>query len=104
LKDQEIGEVESEKATLPLIAVESGKVELLASIGDSLKVGSIACKINTSVKVEEKKDTPKQEPEADKKTPDPVKETPKTESKSIPDSNKLNFVKITPVARKMKIE
>jgi 2-oxoglutarate dehydrogenase E2 component (dihydrolipoamide succinyltransferase) len=51
-KDQEIGEIESEKATLPLIAEKSGKVELLAEVGDTLNVGAVVCKIDTSVQKE----------------------------------------------------
>jgi 2-oxoglutarate dehydrogenase E2 component (dihydrolipoamide succinyltransferase) len=48
-RDQEMGEIESEKATLPLIAEKSGKVELLAEPGDTLKVGTVVCRIDTSV-------------------------------------------------------
>ncbi|MEX0982167.1 MAG: 2-oxoglutarate dehydrogenase complex dihydrolipoyllysine-residue succinyltransferase [Bacteroidales bacterium] len=56
-KDQEIGEVESEKATLPLIAEKGGKVELLAEVGDTLAVGAVACKIDTSVQPAEEKES-----------------------------------------------
>lgn len=48
-KDQEVGEIESEKATLPLIAEKAGKIELIANVGDTLNVGDVACKIDTSV-------------------------------------------------------
>ncbi len=47
-KDMEIAEIESDKATLPLIAEESGKIEILAQEGDTVAVGSVACKIDTS--------------------------------------------------------
>jgi 2-oxoglutarate dehydrogenase E2 component (dihydrolipoamide succinyltransferase) len=60
-KDQEIGEVESEKATLPLIAEKAGRVELLAEVGDTLAVGAIACKIDTSVQAEKEEDREKPE-------------------------------------------
>jgi len=63
-KDQEVGEIESEKATLPLIAEKSGKIELLAEVGDTLKVGDVACKIDTDA--EEEADDSK-EPEKDEK-------------------------------------
>ncbi|MDF1573099.1 MAG: 2-oxoglutarate dehydrogenase complex dihydrolipoyllysine-residue succinyltransferase [Bacteroidales bacterium] len=56
-KDQEVGEIESEKATLPLIAEKGGKIELLAEVGDTLKVGDVACKIDTSAEGN-KKETP----------------------------------------------
>lgn len=56
-KDQEVGEIESEKATLPLIADKGGKIELLAEVGDTLKVGDVACKIDTSAKGTKKEDS-----------------------------------------------
>ncbi len=49
-RDQEIAEVESDKATLPLIAVESGKIEIFIEAGDEAKVGDVACKIDTEQK------------------------------------------------------
>lgn len=101
-KDQEIGEVESEKATLPLIAEKAGKVELLAEIGDTLKVGSVVCKIDTSVKVPEKSDV---EQVPDKVTEEEIKNrNPKKEETIISDPKKEDDtadIKVTPVARKM---
>jgi len=47
-KDQEIAEVESEKATLPLIAAESGIVSIKISGGTTIRVNEIACTIDTS--------------------------------------------------------
>ncbi len=97
-KDQEIGEIESEKATLPLIAEDGGKVELLGEVGDTVKVGAVVCKIDTSEKAAPAKagslsvDTPAAEPVIKEK-----ESSPKTES-----SNKeTGAVKVTPVARKM---
>ncbi len=49
-KDQEIAEVESEKATLALIASESGIVSFKISGGTTIKVNEIACTIETSAK------------------------------------------------------
>jgi len=46
-KDQEIAEVESEKATLPIIAPEAGKITLIVSTG-MVKVNEVCCKIDTS--------------------------------------------------------
>lgn len=56
-KDQEVGEIESEKATLPLIADKGGKIELLAEVGKMLKVGDVACKIDTSAIGTKKEDS-----------------------------------------------
>ena len=47
-KDTEIAELESDKATLMLVAPESGKITQKASEGDMLDVGAIACTIETS--------------------------------------------------------
>jgi len=49
-KDQELAEIESEKATLPLLAEESGEVQSLAPMGEAIAIGSVACKIDTSKK------------------------------------------------------
>ncbi|MBN2683153.1 MAG: 2-oxoglutarate dehydrogenase complex dihydrolipoyllysine-residue succinyltransferase [Bacteroidales bacterium] len=46
-KDQELAEIESEKATLPLIASESGEIEIILEPGTA-KVGAVACKIDTT--------------------------------------------------------
>lgn len=54
-KDQEIAEIESDKATLPLMASESGTIEILAEAGETIKVGATACKIDESAKAPEKK-------------------------------------------------
>jgi 2-oxoglutarate dehydrogenase E2 component (dihydrolipoamide succinyltransferase) len=46
-KDQEIAEVESDKATLPLIAEQSGTIRILADTGKAIQVGTVVCSINT---------------------------------------------------------
>jgi len=50
-KNQEVGEIESEKATLPLIAEQSGQIRILAAEGDTLNVGDVVATIDTSVEV-----------------------------------------------------
>lgn len=50
-KNQELAEVESDKATLSLIAPESGKISLLIEDGALVKVNSVACTIDSSVEV-----------------------------------------------------
>ena len=49
-KDQEIAEVESDKATLPLIAEQAGEIKILAGTGETIKVGNVVCSIDTSAK------------------------------------------------------
>lgn len=48
---QEIAEVESDKATLTMIAEASGKIKILEGQGARLNVGAVACTIDTSVEV-----------------------------------------------------
>ncbi len=48
-KNTEIAELESDKATLMLVAEESGKISFKAAEGDMLEVGAIACTIDSSV-------------------------------------------------------
>jgi len=99
-KDQEIAEVESDKATLPLIASESGKIEILIAVGSTTKVGAVACKIDTSVQTEksESKKVNATEPKQDE-----VKKEILTIQKTELISNKTEYpnVKISPVAQKL---
>lgn len=46
-KDQEIAEVETDKATLPLIAPEPGKVKIQIRAGEKARIGDVACTIDT---------------------------------------------------------
>ncbi len=54
-KNQEIAEIESDKATLAVTAPVSGKIKILVNEGDLVKVNSVICNIDTSVAVEENK-------------------------------------------------
>ncbi len=51
-KDAELAEVDSDKATLTINAEESGKIEILAQEGETVKVGQVVVKIDTSFKPE----------------------------------------------------
>jgi len=74
-KDEVLAEIDSDKATLTLNAEESGKIEVLAAEGDTVKVGQVVVKIDTSVKPEVKKETPKAETKAEPKKEEAKKET-----------------------------
>jgi len=50
-KDQELAEVETDKATLPLIAPESGTITVLLPEGQKALVGEIAAQVDTSAKL-----------------------------------------------------
>lgn len=101
-KDQEIAEVESDKATLPLIATESGKIKIVGPAGETIAVGSLACTIDTSFAGEVKsKPVEIKAAEPVTKTVEAKKDSaPAVESKK-PASDTFDQVKISPVARKM---
>ena len=97
-KNQEIGEIESEKATLPLIATQAGQIKILVKEGETLQVGVVVATIDTSVKV----------PNAPAQTRNTV--TPaaaaviSTNSAPLPtpeNRSSLEAVKATPVAKQM---
>ncbi len=98
VKNQEIAEVESDKATLTVIAGEGGKIKLLAGEGDKVAVGSVVCTIDTDFvgeAVAEKKEKPAAEVKSEKKP-----ETQPT-SKEVKSNPELENVKVTSVAREM---
>lgn len=92
--DQPIAEIDSDKATLELVAEFAGAITLIAEDGDAVEVGSVVCSIDTSVKGTSKaktetKPVEKEEVVAKK----PKEEAPKAEAKID--------AKATPVAREM---
>lgn len=101
-KNQDLAEIESDKATLSLTAPEAGKIKLLVGACDVVKVNSVACHIDTSVEV----------PIAPKAVaPEPLKEAviaAKFETSVIEQNKKVTAipeVKVTPLARqKMEAE
>lgn len=48
LKNQNIAEIESDKATLEIVAEENGKIKFTVKEGEYIKVGDILCTIDTS--------------------------------------------------------
>lgn len=101
-KNTEIAEIESNKATLTLIADETGQIKHLATEGDTLEVGAVACTIDTSVAPEEEETTPKVS-HPKNETIDIAKAEEKKESKRI-ESDEFSKVKITSVAKQLMIE
>ena len=82
-KDQAIAEIDSDKATLELPAEESGKIKILVENGETVSVGDVVCKIDTSVIGEAKKTN--------------VSDVNSTQN-NIKDDTKLKKNKITPLA------
>ncbi len=82
-KDQEIAEVESDKATLPLIAPDSGIFNILIQAGAKANVGDIAGTVDTSAKA------PVQSTKPSKKKSEavPVREPQATAGKEVPETH-----------------
>ncbi len=100
-KDQEIAEVESEKATLPLLASSEGIIEILIPSGTTVKVNQVACTIDTAGKktAEAKKAaTPTEET---KQTAKEVISPKVTKPEVKVDKVEADKVKVSPVAREM---
>ncbi len=115
-KDQEIAEIESDKATLPLIAEESGAISIKIKEGETAKVGAIACTIDTAASKPAKEESATGEKKEEEK---PVKESEKAkedkegkkakEEEGAPgeephgknEKSDYKDVKATPVAKKM---
>jgi 2-oxoglutarate dehydrogenase E2 component (dihydrolipoamide succinyltransferase) len=121
-KDQEIAEVESDKATLPLIAEESGTIKILAETGLAIRVGTVACTIDTGGKAPETQngDTTQKKGKSEKTllAGDEPKQSGKTEKTAVKSDLKVreepeqsmeeetagagyDRVKISPLARKL---
>lgn len=106
-KDEEIAEVDSDKATLTINATESGAIKILVKEGDTVKVGQAVFTIDTAVKGESK---PKEKVEKSEavvsktetvKTETPVKAettyasgTPSPAAKKLMDENKIPTTKL----------
>jgi len=98
-KDQEIAEIESDKATLTLIADESGKIQIMAQEGDTVAVGSVACSIDTSFAG--KAPGASSAPKAAKEEKPAEKPAKTTEQAPKIASGNYKDVKISPVAKKL---
>jgi 2-oxoglutarate dehydrogenase E2 component (dihydrolipoamide succinyltransferase) len=101
-KDQEVAEIESEKATLPLIASESGIISIKISAGTTVKVNEIACTIDSSGA---KPLSNKVEPKLVKKDENPIIQKKEVETINSPEVTpaepKTQNIKVTPLAEKI---
>jgi len=110
-RDQEIADVETDKATLPLIAPEPGKIKIMARAGEKIQVGDLACTIDTGFaanqqEIREKHADNKQDT-ALKDIAPPATRTDTTdvaaasqEKTNMGQSDKQPAIKITPLARR----
>ena len=99
-KNQEVGEIESEKATLPLIAEQSGQLKILVEEGSTVNVGDVVASIDTSVEVP---DTPVESTVVAESTT-PADAPPEATTPTAAPTTKpviASEIKATPVARQM---
>jgi 2-oxoglutarate dehydrogenase E2 component (dihydrolipoamide succinyltransferase) len=91
-KDQEIAEVDSDKATLSISAEQSGAIKILVAKGMSVEVGAVVCTIETDGKA------PAEKPE--KEVPPSKIETPSLPKEILPiePETKLH---LSPLAKKL---
>ncbi len=106
-KDQELGEVESDKATLPLISASSGSISILVKEGETVKIGVVACRIDsektgkTKAKAEAKPENKDEIIKVLEVKPEAPKEKPAEKTAPVQASAEPGNVKATPLARKM---
>lgn len=99
-KDQEIAEIESDKATLTVVAQEGGKIALKAAEGDSIPVGDVVCTIDTSVEapvLQEKVE----EPEQRESKPIEEKGQAQPDTSTVKPSPEMEKVKVTSLAKEI---
>ena len=113
MKDQEIAEIESEKATLPLVAEDAGQIRILKTAGEAVPVGEVLCTIDTSkggeikkaagkAKTKEISEKPAEENKSTASKVEEIKSTiSKVEQTTVQPVDDYEKVKVTPVARKM---
>jgi len=104
-RDQDIVEVDSDKATLSIPATESGKIELKIEEGETIDVGTVIAIVDTSVKGTPKKKKVEKEETAELTKPsgqDEKKEdeVPSSLGRGEKESNKYDLT-LSPLARKL---
>ncbi len=99
-KDQDIVEIDSDKATLSIPAPEDGQIKLLSEEGDTVEIDHVIASIDTSIKGEPKAKSkepeakPKEVVEKKQEVVEPQKET---KAEPVPETE-LN---ISPLAKKL---
>ncbi|MCC5917121.1 MAG: 2-oxoglutarate dehydrogenase complex dihydrolipoyllysine-residue succinyltransferase [Cryomorphaceae bacterium] len=101
-KDQEIAEIDSDKATLALPAEESGVIELIAEEGDVVEVGQVVCKIDTSAE-KPKASSDKEEKKKDTSDEKQKKATEEKQTESTPSESNKTYASgsASPAAKKI---
>lgn len=105
-KNQELAEIESDKATLSLNASEGGKIQILIQAGSTAKVNDVACKIDTSFA------NTAPQPTDIKEVAKPASQSQKTESQPVAKPietsktavSEATHVKVSPLAQQLMAE
>jgi 2-oxoglutarate dehydrogenase E2 component (dihydrolipoamide succinyltransferase) len=102
-KDEELCEIDSDKATLTVNAEEAGELKVLVEEGNTVKVGDVVCSIDTSVQGSAKKETPAAETKAEA----PKQEAPQAATAAAPvkseSTDKKSYAEGTPSVAAKKI-
>ena len=101
-KDQELAEIESDKATLSLLASEAGKIKILVDAGEIVAVDSVACSIDTEFAGEAPSAPSGDEPVSEEqKEETPQKEPVKKDTPTTNETSQYDKAKVSPLAKKM---
>ncbi|MBN3035891.1 MAG: 2-oxoglutarate dehydrogenase complex dihydrolipoyllysine-residue succinyltransferase [Bacteroidales bacterium] len=102
-KDEEIAEIDSDKATLTVSAESSGQLKILIAEGETVAVGSVIAHIDTKIQPEKKKptepdkdSTPAKKPEVRQPKPEATASRPEPKASQVP-----GMLHLTPLARKI---
>ncbi|MFV0375880.1 MAG: 2-oxoglutarate dehydrogenase complex dihydrolipoyllysine-residue succinyltransferase [Mangrovibacterium sp.] len=98
-KNTDVAEIESDKATLTVVAAEAGKISFKVQEGDTVAVGAVACTIDTSFAGEATPKTEAPRPKTEEKLVVKEEQTPAAETKP-----EHAHVKTTAVAREIMAE
>ncbi|MCC6252120.1 MAG: 2-oxoglutarate dehydrogenase complex dihydrolipoyllysine-residue succinyltransferase [Bacteroidia bacterium] len=105
-EDDELCEIDSDKATLTVNAEKSGVLSILVNEGDTVKVGDIVCKIDTSAsapKVNKSKQEEAPKTSAPAPTPTPIEKVAPIAEPTAKKTSSQNYASGTPspAAKKM---
>jgi 2-oxoglutarate dehydrogenase E2 component (dihydrolipoamide succinyltransferase) len=98
--DDEIAEIDSDKATLTISATAAGKISLKAAEGDMLEVGSVVASIDTETKGTAKKKEEAKTEEKKEDVPAAKEEAPKKEAAPAAEAED-SLMHLSPLAKKL---
>lgn len=100
-KDQEIAEIDSDKATLSVSAESSGKIKILVEEGETIEVGKVICSIDSSVEVPKTPIAETSKKEKAEIITIAEKPLPKEEKKEVKTELQDSDIRISPLAQKL---